>query len=294
VRKNFMTLRLSFLFLCLLCISCQRKETGTQAETLVQTFDTTAKTRVQTDVRLSDSTTPAINTNIGSNTPVVPVTAVGSQAMKVLFTGTFHRDEVEEGVGNLPWLALFHDDSEGFVLRKTKIIARRVVDGLLDDEEKGERTGWEIATENDEHPTMLISSGDLTEGKVHAGEVPSVLYPGDSAQFEFKGVRYLLYATGMSQMDSLRGITYVSDYSLYIVKTENGKTTSTLVASHANFDDAMTAILWSGDLDRDGYIDFLIDMSRHYNQRLPTLFLSKPAGEGSVVVPVAEHSSVGC
>ncbi len=214
--------------------------------------------------------------------------------IKILFTGTFHGDEVEERVETLPWVGLFINDEGNFVLTKIKIIATRVVDGLLDDEENGEKTGWEISTESGQSPTILISGGDLTEGIVEDVEVPATVYPGDSARFEFKGTHYLLYATGSRQMDSLAGVNFVSDYNLNVVRTVRGESRHSVLVSHASFDDAMTSILWSGDLDGDGYLDFLIDMSRHYNQRLPTLFLSKPSADNEVVVPVAEHSSVGC
>jgi hypothetical protein len=267
-----------------LVISCQQKESGIQLRTTSLSAETSSSDSVATDT-----------INIIKVTEVAaPAATPQSQITSILPTGTFHEDEVEEGVDGLPWLGLFTDDGGDFILKQTKIIATRVVDGLLDDEDKGEMTGWEINTESGEYPTILIYGGGLTEGKVEAAETPATLFPGDTSQFEFKGVNYSLYATGSNQFDSLSGMRYVTDYSLYIVRTDHGKSHTSLLVSHANFDDAMTSILWSGDLDRDGYIDFLIDMSRHYNVSQPTLFLSKPATQGEVVVPVADHSSVGC
>ena len=224
----------------------------------------------------------------------IPVFAPQSESISILPTGTFHGDEVEEGVEALPWLGLFTTDDGNFVLKAIQITAVRVVDALLDNEDNGEMTGWEINTQSGEYPTILVSGGGLTEGQIDGSETPSTLYPGDSSEFVFKGVQYLLYATGSREFDSLYGTSYVTDYNLYIVQTHNGKSRTSMLVSHGSFDETMTSILWSGDLDRDGYIDFLIDMSRHYNQRLPTLFLSKPAGAEEVVVPVADHSSVGC
>lgn len=125
-------------------------------------------------------------------------------------------------------------------------------------------------------------------------ELPSAIYPGDSVKFDFNGLHYLLYATGSTYVDSLAGMTHVSEYNLYIVRADKSGIRRSSLVSHASFDDAMTSILWAGDLDRDGYMDFLIDMSSHYNQRLPTLFLSAPSQDDQVVVRVAEHSSVGC
>lgn len=272
-----MTPRSFFLNCCvLLCISCHQKELRTTAEVL--SSDSAADT----------------NRVIGPPEIAVPVPAPQSEIIRILPTGTFHGDEVEEGVAALPWLGLFTDDGGDFVLRQTKILATRVVDGLLDDEEKGEMTGWEIGTESSEYPTILIYGGGMTEGKVDVAETPGTLYPGDTSQFEFKGAHYSLYATGSNEFDSLSGVRYITDYSLFIVQTHQGKTRTSVIVSHADFDEAMTSILWSGDLDRDGYIDFLIDTSRHYNVSQPTLFLSRPATPEKVVVRVADHTSVGC
>ena len=216
-------------------------------------------------------------------------------SIDILFTGTFHGDEVNEGAAQLNWLGLFSDEGENYVLKKIKITTERVVDGLLDNEENGEKTGWEVQTESGESPMMLISGGNLREGKIDGANAPATLYPGDSVEFEFKGAHYLMFATGYKQTDSLTGVIQVSEYNLYVVRSFQGKSVESVLVNHAQFDgDAMTSILWSGDLDADNFIDFLINLSNHYNVNAPTLFLSRPAGENDVAVPVADHISVGC
>ena len=268
-------LRLS-VFMVVIFVSCQPKQTQ-----IVQKRTTGA------DSILVDST------QMRTADVVVPVIAPLPK-IEILFTGTFHGDEVRQNIEALPWLGLFADDHGNFVLRETKIIAQRVVDGLVDDVENGEKTGWQIDTENGQHPTLLVTGGDFTEGQVAAGQIPVAIYPGDSVQFDFNGDQYVLFATGVSVIDSAAGVNHVSEYNLFVVRTHAGRSAHASLVSHPSFDDAMTSILWSGDIDRDGYMDFVIDMSSHYNQRLPTLFLSKPAKDNQVVIPVAEHSSVGC
>ena len=258
-------------------LSCQQKETGI----------------VQRDAWPADSVSVDSKQQVATPKEVVSV-GIPLPKIEILFAGTFHGDEVKENIEELSWLGLFVDDDGGFLLTETKIVAQRVVDGLIDDAENSEKTGWEIGTETGQHPTILVTGGDFTEGKVETGQIPVAIYPGDSVQLDFKGVHYLLYATGLNVIDSAAGVNHVSEYNLFVVRTHNGKSAHTSLVSHSSFDDAMTSILWSGDIDRDGYIDFVIDTSRHYNQRLPTLFLSKPAKKNQVVVPVAEHSSVGC
>lgn len=230
----------------------------------------------------------------GAMLPDETVLAENSGAVQILFTGTFHGDEVSEGADKLSWLGLFNE-GENYVLRKTKIITERVVDGLLDNEENGEKTGWHVETENGEGVVMLISGGSIKEAQVEgAVNAPTMLFPGDSVEFQFKEVSYMMFATGYKEYDSLSGMTRVGDYSLHVVRTLNGKSVDSILVSHASFDDAMTSIIWSGDLDGDNLIDFLIELSDHYNVRAPTLFLSRPAGDNEVAVPVAEHRTVGC
>lgn len=53
-------------------------------------------------------------------------------------------------------------------------------------------------------------------------------------------------------------------------------------------------LLWAGDLDGDGKLDFYADVSDHYNSSMPTLFLSSEAKKGKLVKDVAGIRTVGC
>lgn len=278
-------MRACILYLCIILLSCQQKAAEKYVDE-TSALDASVQTAVSVD---TGRIAKRINESTGNSAPEPPTS---NQSVRLLFTGVFHGDEVEVGVDRLPWFGLFPTDSGDFVLQATTLVAKRVVDGLLDDEASGEMTGWEISTATAEDPLMLVWQKDLAEGFVDGLEIPSTLYPGDSVHIQFLGVQYLLNATGSTQSQSYG--TTVSDYSLHLSRTENGVTISKTLVSHAAFDDAMTSILWSGDLDRDGYLDLLIDMSNHYNRIAPTLFLSKPAGPKDPVAQVAQHSSVGC
>lgn len=54
------------------------------------------------------------------------------------------------------------------------------------------------------------------------------------------------------------------------------------------------ALLWAGDLDRDGKIDLLMDVSGHYASMELRLFLSSRAGPGELVREVALRSHPTC
>jgi hypothetical protein len=59
-------------------------------------------------------------------------------------------------------------------------------------------------------------------------------------------------------------------------------------------DDASPALLFAGDIDRDGRLDLILDATDHYNLSRPTLYLSTQAADGELVHRVAEHEAVGC
>lgn len=47
--------------------------------------------------------------------------------------------------------------------------------------------------------------------------------------------------------------------------------------------DAAPALLWAGDVDRDGRLDLLLDLSDHYDLGATSLLLSTAAGPGEIV-----------
>jgi hypothetical protein len=58
--------------------------------------------------------------------------------------------------------------------------------------------------------------------------------------------------------------------------------------------DASPALLWAGDLDRDGRLDFLLDATDHNNVTNWVLFLSGGAAEGELVRRAAVFRTTGC
>ncbi|MDH3869752.1 MAG: hypothetical protein OET08_10295, partial [Desulfuromonadales bacterium] len=58
--------------------------------------------------------------------------------------------------------------------------------------------------------------------------------------------------------------------------------------------DASPRVLWAGDLDRDGRLDLLLDLTTHYNVSAPTLLLSSMAGKSKLVRPAAIFRTTGC
>lgn len=76
-----------------------------------------------------------------------------------------------------------------------------------------------------------------------------------------------------------------------IVSESNGRTQ---LLAESDSTDLAGYILWSGDLDRDGEVDLIVDLSDHYNISLPTLLLSSERSEANPLGAVAAHLSSGC
>lgn len=89
--------------------------------------------------------------------------SANNDSTQILTTGTFHSDEVSPGVEQLAWYGLFSGPNS-YTLRKSQIVTSRVVDPILDDEAKGEKTGWEVRTSDGEEPVVLISGVVFPEG----------------------------------------------------------------------------------------------------------------------------------
>ncbi len=58
--------------------------------------------------------------------------------------------------------------------------------------------------------------------------------------------------------------------------------------------EAGASIMWAGDIDKDGKIDLLLNLSKHYNMNAPTLFLSSPVQNDDLVKKVAAYFQLGC
>lgn len=58
--------------------------------------------------------------------------------------------------------------------------------------------------------------------------------------------------------------------------------------------DGEIRLIWAGDLNGDGELDLIIDLTDHYNMSLPTLFLGTRKGAKDLVHKTAQHKTLGC
>ncbi len=215
--------------------------------------------------------------------------------VKILTENTFHEDEIEANSITKEWFGLFKN-KDNYRLSKTKIIAKRVYDVILDEKET-DKTGWEITTTSKDTSLVLIESLPyLSERKIERYDLPEYIQPNDTITFKYLNKEYKLFATGGKRKESEESEWYyVWNYKLYLTSIVNGIEQTELLVACSRFDDSMIRILFAGDIDGDEKLDLLLDTSNHYNASSPTLYLSKPAEEeNKIIKPVAIHTSVGC
>jgi len=213
----------------------------------------------------------------------------------VLTVGTFHGDEVMDNASQLKWIGLFKGNT-GYYLKQTAIKTKHVYDPVLDENED-EKTGWEVQTLIKDscllliEPEPFLADRTIISFKLKTNEI----YPGDTLSFTYLGVDYTLFATGDKKKNQFNtDYLEVSNYKLFLTIKSKGEIRKSLLVAQSRFDEAMIDILFVGDIDGDQLLDFIIDTSSHYNAMSPTLYLSKPAKKGEALIPIGNHTKVGC
>lgn len=208
--------------------------------------------------------------------------------------GVFHEDEIDPNSESYNWKGIFRSDS-GYYVTDTKISLSREYDAVLDEE--GKKTGWMVSTSIKDSAILLLSGLNfLPNANVpHIKLLKEQLLPGEQELFIYKDIKYTLYATGSKKHETPKSAGYnISNYKLFLRGTVNGQSYNQLLVSVSNFDDAMTTIVFAGDIDGDGIPDLIIDTTSDYNAEVPTLYLSKPALKGDLLKVMGMHVSVGC
>jgi hypothetical protein len=213
--------------------------------------------------------------------------------------GTFHGNEPVARDGER-WLAL-RVDARAAGLVETVLHVRAVDDPVLD--APGERSGREVGSPLGEGGIVMFLRGPgLRAGPVaQAGVVEDGIdaAPVPARAITWRGRRYALDA----QCDAVpfADVERQLQHRCRFVLADGDRRQVLLEAVgwrepglERLVTDASAEVLFAGDLDRDGRLDLIIDLTDHYNVARPTLLLSSQAAAGELVGMAAVYESVGC
>ena len=215
--------------------------------------------------------------------------------------GVFHGNEPVARDGER-WLAL-QVDGDAAVLVATALRVRPAFDELLD--APGQQTARAVSSALDDDRVIAFVRGDgLQPGTIERAEVApdtgdamalpdyAIAWRGrrlrietrcDATPFEHVGAQ-AHYACRIVLDDGARSQVLVAMGGYY----EVGATTLSIG------DDASPRLRFAGDLDRDGRLDLVFDLTDHYNVSRPVLFLSSQAAAGALLGEAARFEAVGC
>jgi hypothetical protein len=234
--------------------------------------------------------------------PVVLLLATALPAFAADFAlqlpGGFHGDETVARDGEL-WLALRVNDSQA------ELVANRISVTPFEDpvvDAMGERSGRMVATtgtDSDADTLALLHGAGLTAGPVIAAETGDIaLAIGETVVLQAPGLDELALRVDCHELepaqdDRLRCV--LSAYGqrmqqeLHVFDATRGSAGNVLLG-----DDGGARLRFAGDLDRDGRLDLILDVSDHYNVVYPTLLLSRGAGDGALLRAEAVQQISGC
>lgn len=218
--------------------------------------------------------------------------------------GEFHGDEPVARHGE-HWLALRREGREA-ALVGARLTVTPVFDAVLDS--PGDSSGRAVASDaGDAQVIAFIRGPGLRDGRVQAAEVQEMaVVEGDAPAWHLRlgGHAYRIttrcHAAGAgSDADSAATGAVNCEVTLHhadgrqqVLVRMGGYLDAASILRPG--DDAAPALLFAGDLDRDGRLDLVFDTTDHYNLSRPTLFLSSAARDGELVGAAAQYQSVGC
>jgi len=209
-------------------------------------------------------------------------------AGELLEPSVYHAEEVSAKVGKgQPWLGLFQTKAGKYELKQTKLVVTLVNDPIVDDKPE-QKTGKKISIVGMGEPIVLVRGiSGLKAGRVTGNDLKKEHMPaGQTHELRLGAKVANLIVTGKKKDEDI-----TRDYKVVL---ESGGVKQELYKRAELGSDGCPSLLWSGDLDGDGKIDLIMDMTDHYNVPKVTLLLSGKAKSGKLVEQVAFIEATGC
>lgn len=212
-------------------------------------------------------------------------------------TGEFHGEEVSAKNGQR-WLALILDPSNQDRIASVVVRVERVWDAVMD--EPGSKTGKKITFPGGNDGVFLFRGiPSIRPRPVETISSTQTLKPNAPVDLVLsKGKSYQLTLV-CSKPEGSEAWQH-SAASLVLQCGDQKQILGTYQASYEKGEfvgvgqEGEIRLLWAGDLNGDGALDFIIDLTDHYNMALPTLFLGTQKGAKVSVSMVAQQMTLGC
>lgn len=213
--------------------------------------------------------------------------------VRMLMKAEYYEEEVADKAGFYKgWLGLYRKENKYFLL-PTTIEVKAARHSLGDDENSKEKTGKTVST-NVKLPNVFFLKNAKT---LKQGEVQTVFYGNEEnsdsisrvyrREFEFNGAKYSLFVEDSGKEEG----DHLTKDSRMMLSAGNQKQT---IYKPEGCSDCSWDLCWVGDLDKDGKLDFMLNLTSHYNSTCHTLFLSSQAKKGEIVRDVADLCQQGC
>ena len=208
--------------------------------------------------------------------------------ISIIRDASYHAGEAEDVIDGETWIAIVESDGKS-IAKHVKISAKTEYDGLLDAKD-GPFTGKVI--ESVPNTVFLLKGFGLREGAdVQSIPLDSELSQNLTKPYELKG------AKGNVRLDDIGGLKLntgeyeFDDAHQFVLKLDGKDIPLTEVQV---FNDALPYLIWAGDLNNDGYPDFVANISYHYNISKMALFMSYTYDGSLDYKKVAERQATGC
>lgn len=143
---------------------------------------------------------------------------------------------------------------------------------------------------------VFMDDPELKVGKIESLKIKkSIIWPGEKLSLKFNNLQYDLRGEGKIISKSKRFTDdeneedyymVVEQYKLYL--TIGNTSRKLLIAADACDGDANVQLLFAGDIDGDGKLDFVFGANRNYEEERVILFLSSKAANDEEVKKVSE------
>jgi hypothetical protein len=208
----------------------------------------------------------------------------GNGATVMLGAGLYNREYVEAAQPGI-WQVLC-STAKGVTLLSAQVDVKTVRAPVFDEatEPDPEKSGRLIEVPSCSSPVIVLRRAGLRDGAVATAFVGSATLPSDvSLRLRLGSETYGLAAR--------RDPTHAQAVDVILTSGDASHAISRITGC---CNDTWPSILWAGDLDRDGKLDLLLELSAHYAGSQLTLFLSSAARGGDPVGEVARFLSGSC